>query len=98
MVLRPEAAQLACNVHARRIHGVFHAGRARSGPGDLIQMSENGTADESAARAVDMRIAVSRWLSDVVSQWRDEMKAVLRAGHRHVQQPPFLFDLLGMPG
>ena len=49
---------------------------------------------ESAARAVDMTVAVLRLVGHVVFQRRDQMQIVLRARHRDIQQTPLFLDLI----
>jgi len=75
----------------------FHRG-CRRRPGAGLKQMQNGVRNESRARCVYVPIAAPGLLVHIKSLGDDNVELVLGPGHRHVEQAPLLFNLLGRTG
>src|ERR1700720_1668820 len=64
-------------------------------PTMTVERGHNAVRDEPAARRIEVPISELGLLICIKPLRHDQVELVFRPGHRHIQQPPFFFDLLG---
>ena len=75
------------------------AGRAcRPRPGLAVEMLQERRRDETGAGGEDAAVAVLRLAVDIEALRDDQRQFVPRPGHRDIEQPPLLLDLLRRAG
>jgi hypothetical protein len=90
---------------AQQIHHLFtgSAGcivrcRFNHRPGFLLEQLQDAGRNEAGPAGIDMAVAVLGLLRDEETLRHHDLQMILRAGQRHIQQPPFFLDLVGAAG